>query len=147
MQNLSRCFDLYLQDSLHWDVIDPLPSYGRGLELPGKRYRSLISGQNLTDVVVTGERIFTIDIVTFDFLVPFFPTCCSLKVLILALTLAGNNGTIDGQGSVWWEQVNNHSLNYSRPHLVEFISSENIVISNLTFLNAPAWNIHPVYCR
>lgn len=99
------------QDYVHWDVIDPLPSYGRGLEVPGRRYRSLISGQNLTDVVVTG-----------------------------------NNGTIDGQGSIWWDQINNHSLNYSRPHIVEFTWSDNIVVSNLTFLNAPAWNIHPVYC-
>ncbi|KAG8370629.1 hypothetical protein BUALT_Bualt13G0003200 [Buddleja alternifolia] len=53
------------QDYSHWDVVEPLPSYGRGVEVPGRRYRSLISGQNLTDVVITG-----------------------------------NNGTIDGQGSV-----------------------------------------------
>ncbi|KAG8389526.1 hypothetical protein BUALT_Bualt02G0238500 [Buddleja alternifolia] len=99
------------QDFSHWEVVDPLPSYGRGLEVPGRRYRSLISGQNLTDVVITG-----------------------------------NSGTIDGQGSVWWEQMNNHSLNYSRPHLVEFVWSDNLVISNLTFLNAPAWNIRPAYC-
>ena len=59
----------------------------------------------------------------------------------------GNNGTIDGQGSVWWENFSSHSLNYSRPHIVEFISSNDIIISNLTFLNSPAWNIHPVYCR
>jgi hypothetical protein len=38
-------------------------------------------------------------------------------------------------------------LNYSRPHLVEFVDSEEIVISNLTFLNSPAWSMHPVYCR
>ncbi|PIM98479.1 hypothetical protein CDL12_29040 [Handroanthus impetiginosus] len=99
------------QDYSYWDVVDPLPSYGRGLEVPGRRYRSLISGQNLTDVVITG-----------------------------------NNGTIDGQGSVWWELLKTRSLNYSRPHLVEFIGSDNIVVSNLTFLNAPAWNVHPVYC-
>ncbi|KAL0370638.1 UNVERIFIED_CONTAM: putative polygalacturonase [Sesamum angustifolium] len=99
------------QDYIHWDVVEPLPSYGRGLEVPGRRYRSLISGQNLTDVVITG-----------------------------------NNGTIDGQGSIWWEQMNAHSLNNSRPHLVEFIGSDTIVISNLTFLNAPGWSIHPVYC-
>ncbi|CAA0828234.1 Pectin lyase-like superfamily protein [Striga hermonthica] len=90
------------QDYSHWDLVDPLPSYGRGLELPGRRYRSLISGQDLTDVVITG--------------------------------------------SVWWEQLNNHSLNYSRPHLVELVGSNNIVVLNLTFINAPAWNIHPVYC-
>ncbi|KAG8636552.1 probable polygalacturonase [Manihot esculenta] len=99
------------QNPSHWDVLDPLPSYGRGIELPGKRYRSLINGYKLRDVVITGD-----------------------------------NGTIDGQGSVWWDWFNSHSLNYSRPHLVEFIESERLVVSNLTFLNAPAYNIHPVYC-
>ncbi|VFQ78562.1 unnamed protein product [Cuscuta campestris] len=99
------------EDYTHWDIIDPLPSYGRGTDVPGQRYRSLIAGNNLVDVAITG-----------------------------------NNGTIDGQGSVWWDQFDVHALNYSRPHLVEFISCSNVVISNLTFLNAPAWNIHPAYC-
>ncbi|KAK9281978.1 hypothetical protein L1049_004888 [Liquidambar formosana] len=99
------------QDYTHWQIVEPLPSYGRGIELPGGRYQSLINGQSLNDVVITGD-----------------------------------NGTIDGQGSVWWEQFSSHSLNYSRPHLVEFIDSDDIIISNLTFLNSPAWNIHPVYC-
>ncbi|KAF8387764.1 hypothetical protein HHK36_026419 [Tetracentron sinense] len=80
------------QDSSHWEIVEPLPSYGRGIELPG------------------------------------------------------DNGTIDGQGSVWWEWFRSHSLNYSRPHLVEFIGSNDVVVSNLTFLNSPAYNIHPVYC-
>ncbi|KAH8499669.1 hypothetical protein H0E87_015048 [Populus deltoides] len=99
------------QDPSHWDLVDPLPSYGRGIELPGKRYQSLINGDMLHDVVVTGD-----------------------------------NGTIDGQGSVWWDWFESHSLNYSRPHLVEFTSSDYVVVSNLTFLNAPAYSIHPVYC-
>lgn len=99
------------EDYSHWDIVDPLPSYGRSIEVTGGRYRSLITGTNVTDVVITG-----------------------------------NNGTINGQGSVWWEKFDKHALNYSRPHLVEFISSSYIVISNLTFLNAPAWNIRPVYC-
>ncbi|KAK9289031.1 hypothetical protein L1049_017502 [Liquidambar formosana] len=99
------------QDPSHWETVDPLPSYGRGIELPGRRYQSLINGYMLYDVVITGD-----------------------------------NGTIDGQGSVWWDWFSSHSLNYSRPHLVEFISSNYIVVSNLTFLNAPAYNIHPVYC-
>ncbi|GMI80132.1 Polygalacturonase Clade F 5 [Hibiscus trionum] len=99
------------QDPSHWDIVEPLPSYGRGTELPGKRYRSLINGYMLNDVVITGD-----------------------------------NGTIDGQGSVWWEWFTSHSLNYTRPHLVEFVSSEYVLVSNITFLNAPAYNIHPVYC-
>ncbi|PIA61240.1 hypothetical protein AQUCO_00300639v1 [Aquilegia coerulea] len=99
------------QDPSHWEVIEALPSYGRGIELPGKRYRSLITGQNLTDIVITGD-----------------------------------NGTVDGQGSIWWEWFESHSLNYSRPNLVELIDSSDIIVSNLTFINSPSWNIHPVYC-
>lgn len=99
------------QDPSQWDIVGPLPSYGRGIEVSGGRYRSLINGYMLQDVVITGD-----------------------------------NGTIDGQGSVWWDWFSSHSLNYSRPHLLEFISSEKILISNITLLNAPAYNIHPVYC-
>ncbi|CAL1397316.1 unnamed protein product [Linum trigynum] len=99
------------QDPSHWDVVEPLPSYGRGIELPGARYRSLINGYKLQDVVITGDE-----------------------------------GSIDGQGKVWWDWYNAHSLNYSRPHLVELVQCEDIVVSNLTFLNAPAYSIHPVYC-
>lgn len=99
------------KDSSRWPIVEPLPSYGQGVDRPGPRHQSLINGYNLTDVIITG-----------------------------------NNGIIDGQGSVWWEWLRSHNLNYSRPHLVEFLYSEDIVISNLTFLNSPAWSIHPVYC-
>ncbi|CAN6334358.1 unnamed protein product [Urochloa humidicola] len=99
------------QEVSQWPIVDPLPSYGRGMDLPGPRHRSLINGQNLVDVVITG-----------------------------------NNGIIDGQGSKWWNWLRSNELNYSRPHLVEFVDSEQIVISNITFLNSPAWSIHPVYC-
>ncbi|XP_042476391.1 probable polygalacturonase isoform X2 [Macadamia integrifolia] len=106
--------DAVILGSMHsydWPVVDPLPSYGRGRELPGGRHRSLIYGRNLTDVVITGD-----------------------------------NGTIDGQGSVWWNWFNNGTLNYTRPHLVELMNSTGVVISNLTFLNSPFWTIHPIYC-
>ncbi|KAJ6806192.1 putative polygalacturonase isoform X1 [Iris pallida] len=98
-------------DSFEWPIIDPLPSYGRGRELPGGRHQSLIHGYNLTDVVITGE-----------------------------------NGTIDGQGSVWWDWFNNRTLDYTRPHLIELMYSSEVIISNLTFMNSPFWAIHPVYC-
>lgn len=99
------------QDPSHWNVIEALPSYGRGKDVPDGRYKSLINGNQLEDVVITG-----------------------------------NNGTIDGNGMVWWDWFKSHSLNHSRPHLVEIISSDFVVVSNLTFLNAPAYSIHPVYC-
>ncbi|KAG0471806.1 hypothetical protein HPP92_016352 [Vanilla planifolia] len=100
------------QDVSQYLIVEPLPSYGRGIELPGARYQSLINVNNLTDVVITGD-----------------------------------NGTIDGKGSGWWDSFRSHTLNYSRPHLVELVHSNDITISNLTFLNPPAWAIHPVYCR
>lgn len=59
----------------------------------------------------------------------------------------GNNGTIDGQGSIWWNNFWNKTLNYTRPHLVELMNSTGVLISNVTFLNSPFWTIHPVYCR
>ncbi|KAH7516910.1 hypothetical protein FEM48_Zijuj09G0005400 [Ziziphus jujuba var. spinosa] len=99
------------QNSDDWPIIDPLPSYGRGRELPGGRHQSLIYGHNLTDVII-----------------------------------AGDNGTIDGQGSIWWNWFHNKTLNYTRPHLVEFIHSNAVLISDLTFLNSPFWTIHPAYC-
>ncbi|XP_078167792.1 putative polygalacturonase isoform X2 [Carex rostrata] len=99
------------EDVSQWPKVEPLPSYGQGLDLPGPRHRSLINGYNVTDVVITG-----------------------------------NEGVVDGQGSIWWEWYRTNKLNYSRPHLVEFVSSDEIVISNLTFLNSPAWGIHAVYC-
>ncbi|MBA0583963.1 hypothetical protein Gorai_014799 [Gossypium raimondii] len=59
---------------------------------------------------------------------------------------AGDNGTIDGQGSVWWNWFKRKTLDYTRPHLVELMNSTGVVISNLTFSNSPFWTIHPVYC-
>jgi hypothetical protein len=44
------------QDTSSWPLIEPLPSYGRGRELPGKRYMSLIHGKGLQDVFITGSR-------------------------------------------------------------------------------------------
>ncbi|PNX99350.1 putative polygalacturonase-like protein, partial [Trifolium pratense] len=57
----------------------------------------------------------------------------------------GDNGTIDGQGSFWWQQFHSKKLKYTRPYLIELMFSDNIQISNLTLLDSPSWNIHPVY--
>lgn len=118
--NLTSHMTLYLatgavikatQDTQHWPLIEPLPSYGRGRERAGGRYMSFIHGDGLRDVVITGE-----------------------------------NGTIDGQGGVWWNMWREGTLQYTRPNLVEFMHSRSIIISNVIFRNSPFWNIHPVYC-
>ncbi|PKA55695.1 putative polygalacturonase [Apostasia shenzhenica] len=60
--------------------------------------------------------------------------------------ITGENGTIDGQGGVWWNMWRHGTLPFSRPNLLEFIHSTDIHISNVIFKNSPFWNIHPVYC-
>ncbi|RWR80264.1 pectin lyase-like superfamily protein [Cinnamomum micranthum f. kanehirae] len=99
------------QDTGSWPLIDPLPSYGRGRELPGGRYMSFIHGDGLQDVIITGE-----------------------------------NGTIDGQGGVWWDMWRQRTLQFTRPNLIELMHSTDIIISNVVFRDSPFWNIHPVYC-
>jgi hypothetical protein len=46
---------LTCQDPQTFPIIDSLPSYGRGCELPGGRHNSVIHGENLSDVVITGD--------------------------------------------------------------------------------------------
>nr|GMC89489.1 probable polygalacturonase [Ipomoea batatas] len=123
--NLTSHFTLFLhkdavllasQDINTWPVVQPLPSYGHGRDTSGGRYISLIFGSNLVDVVITGK----------------FPYSC-------------NNGTIDGQGALWWQQFHSKKLKYTRPYLIEIMHSDQIQISNLTLVNSPTWNVHPVY--
>ncbi|XWS46133.1 hypothetical protein CRYUN_Cryun14cG0037700 [Craigia yunnanensis] len=59
--------------------------------------------------------------------------------------VTGANGTIDGQGAFWWQNFHNGKLKYTRPYLIEFMFSDKIQISNVTLLNSPSWNVHPVY--
>ncbi|KAK6139691.1 hypothetical protein DH2020_026559 [Rehmannia glutinosa] len=47
---------LGIDDEKYWPLLPPLPSYGYGREHPGPRYGSLIHGQHLKDVVITGQR-------------------------------------------------------------------------------------------
>ncbi|XP_031094803.1 probable polygalacturonase [Ipomoea triloba] len=60
--------------------------------------------------------------------------------------ITGENGTIDGQGDIWWNMWRQRTLQFTRPSLVEFLNSRGILISNVIFMNSPFWNIHPVYC-
>ncbi|KAF8401116.1 hypothetical protein HHK36_014420 [Tetracentron sinense] len=47
---------LGIEDEKFWPLMPPLPSYGYGREHPGPRYGSLIHGQYLKDVVITGDN-------------------------------------------------------------------------------------------
>lgn len=63
--NLTSNFTLFLEegavimgseDPKEWPIIEPLPSYGRGRERLGGRHISLIHGDGLTNVVITGKN-------------------------------------------------------------------------------------------
>ncbi|CAA0838224.1 Pectin lyase-like superfamily protein [Striga hermonthica] len=60
--------------------------------------------------------------------------------------ITGDNGTIDGQGNVWWNMWKSRTLEYTRPNLIELMNSRNILISNITMKDSPFWTLHPVYC-
>lgn len=61
------------------------------------------------------------------------------------VVITGDNGTIDGQGAIWWQKFHQNELENTRGYLVELLYSKDITISSLTFINSPAWNLHPVY--
>lgn len=63
--NLTSNFTLFLEEGAvilgsqnpeEWPIIEPLPSYGRGRERLGGRHISLIHGDGLTNVVITGQN-------------------------------------------------------------------------------------------
>uniref|UniRef100_N1R1V5 Putative polygalacturonase n=1 Tax=Aegilops tauschii TaxID=37682 RepID=N1R1V5_AEGTA len=47
---------LTCKDERYWPLMSPLPSYGYGREHKGPRYGSLIHGQDLKDVIITGHN-------------------------------------------------------------------------------------------
>ncbi|XP_021765028.1 probable polygalacturonase isoform X1 [Chenopodium quinoa] len=130
--NLTSSFTLYLdkdavliasEDESEWPVLPPLPSYGKGRDAPAGRYASLIFGTNLTDVVITDSVI----------------------IKNLCIKSIGGNATIDGQGAYWWDKFKKQELNLTRPYLIEIMFSDQVQIFNLTLLNSPSWNVHPIY--
>lgn len=136
-----------IQEISEWEVIEPLPSYGHGRDTAGGRYISLIFGTNLTDVVVTGKSISTLMHIHINLYLHNWVINLMKWDVGLANLISGENGTIDGQGALWWQQFHKKKLKYTRPYLIEIMHSDNIQISDLTFLNSPSWNVHPVYSR
>ncbi|KAH7854321.1 hypothetical protein Vadar_012518 [Vaccinium darrowii] len=66
---------------------------------------------------------------------------------LVDVVITGGNGTIDGQGSYWWDKFHKEELKYTRPYLIEILYSQQIQITNLTLINSPSWHVHPVYTR
>ncbi|KAK2976602.1 hypothetical protein RJ640_021404 [Escallonia rubra] len=100
---------LGIDDERYWTLMPPLPSYGYGREHPGPRYGSLIHGQNLKDVVITGQlrggAVACAD-------------SCQDMVIENCYISVGDDGVAIKSG---WDQ---YGIAYSRP-------STNILIRNL----------------
>jgi polygalacturonase len=82
------------------------------------------------------------------------------------VTIQGR-GTLDGQGPVWWDafrktaalrrQMNllerepenppGSPLAWPRARMINLYRSKNIIIRDLSIVNSPSWNIHPVDCE
>lgn len=60
--------------------------------------------------------------------------------------ITGKNGTIDGAGEPWWNMWRHGTLKFTRPGLIEFKNSSDILISHVVLRNSPFWTLHPVYC-
>ncbi|CAN6274204.1 unnamed protein product [Urochloa humidicola] len=102
---------LGIPDEKYWPLMPALPSYGYGRERKGPRFGSLIHGQNLKDVVITGH-----------------------------------NGSINGQGEVWWMKHRRRMLNNTRPPLVQLMWSKDIIVASITLRDSPFWHFHPYDC-
>ncbi|KAL1830042.1 hypothetical protein ACET3Z_008454 [Daucus carota] len=61
------------------------------------------------------------------------------------VVITGENGTIDGQGRIWWDKFKKNEIKHTRPYLIEIMFSTDIQISNITLVNSPNWNVHPIY--
>ncbi|CAH9109153.1 unnamed protein product [Cuscuta epithymum] len=66
---------------------------------------------------------------------------------LVDVVITGNNGTIDGQGKVWWDKFEAEKLKAQRPLLIEILHATDLQITNITLINSPMWHIHPVYSR
>ncbi|KAL9163255.1 hypothetical protein ABFS82_06G028800 [Erythranthe guttata] len=61
------------------------------------------------------------------------------------VVVTGGNGTIDGQGEIWWKKFKSHKLKNTRPALIEIMNSTIVQITNLTMINSPSSHVHPTY--
>lgn len=104
---------------------------GRWEGLDRTIYASLLTGQNLENVSITGR------------------------------------GVLDGQGSVWWdahhrtvelrrnaglvgrepENPPGAPLRWQRARMIYLSRCKNVLIRDLTIINSPSWNVHPVLCE
>lgn len=61
----------------------------------------------------------------------------------LTYVSVSGHGIIDGNGGEWWKRHFRKELEWSRPRLIEFMYSSNLIIEDLTLQNSAFWTVHP----
>mmetsp|Transcript_19200 Transcript_19200/g.57082 ORF Transcript_19200/g.57082 Transcript_19200/m.57082 type:complete len:455 (+) Transcript_19200:41-1405(+) len=118
-----------------WPVVAPMPSYGQGRDHIGPRRTAFIGGMDLTNVTVTSDEDNwgTID----GFGEPWWACHCGHA-----------DGVLEGCSGDWNEMYPCHGVEtVTRGHLIEFMHSTHIEISNLYLRNSPFWTVHPFDCH
>jgi polygalacturonase len=118
-----------LAGSTNFNDYPPIDGRWEGIER--KIYASLFTGRGLYNVSITGR------------------------------------GVMEGQGAVWWganrrtmdlrkklrlkgrepENPPEAPLRWPRPRMINLYNCTNVLIRDITILNSPSWNVHPVYCE
>lgn len=55
-------------------------------------------------------------------------------------------GTLDGNGGVWWKAQHSRTLTHGRPPMLHFQYCQHICLEDITILRSPFWTVHPLYC-
>jgi len=61
------------------------------------------------------------------------------------LTISGE-GTIDGQGAVWWEKFRNDPSMTHRPYLIKLTDCTRLTVTGVTLRNSPMFHLVPQNC-
>ena len=56
-------------------------------------------------------------------------------------------GTIDGNGAVWWQRYLDSGKTLSRPRLIYITRSTNLTVDGLTLTNSPSFHLVPYQCQ
>jgi len=102
------------------------------------RRLSPLSGENLTDIAITGNGAI-------DGNGEFWRPLKRAKVTNGQWNaITANGGTVSKNGSLWTPPGDRAT---TRPNLLKFVSCKRVLLQGVTFKDSPAWNLHPLMCE
>ena len=115
---------------------------------------SFLLQSNITLELQTGALLTGIASQAAYPVVPFEPpmgSTMSWRALIACYNCSNiaivGNGTIDGNGYIWWANYTLGVLLNERPKLIELVYCNNVRLQGFTAQNSAFWTIHPVFSR